>query len=838
MKIDFDRPRLELQIAVVFVGTALLATVYASVEEFVFQGSTPHWAPHLVAILVFSAIAAVAFLLLRNWAFRLGTASRANEERLRFLMASSPVTKYACEATPPYAATYISPNVERLMGYAAEQFTGNVDFWAGNIHPEDRERVFGSLLQVFERDERQHEYRFRWPDGSYHWILDAFRLIRDENGEPAEIIGYWADITERRQLDDQLRLQARVLDQIQDHVTITNLDGFVTYVNQSEASVKKLLEHRIGAHVTAYGDAPEADATQQEIAEATRATGAWHGKVVNFMADGAPILLDLRTSLVRDENGKPVAMVGVGTDITERKRTEDTLRLHSAMLTTILEGILLVKSDGVIVYSNPQIERQLGYAPGELVGKHVSIINAPGERGPEDVVTAMMSALLSTGSWRGDLRNKKKDGTVFWAHACISGFDHPQHGKVWLSVQEDITERKNAEAELTAAKEEAQEAHQAKSAFLARMSHELRTPLNSILGFAQVMELDADEATIGEYRDSIRVITRSGWHLLRIINDLLNLSAIEANKVALQHESFNIGIAIHASFALVSPLAIERGIALSCLDDGCDGLMALADPFRFDQVLINLLANAIKYNRDGGAVTVSCRHTPGRIRILISDTGGGIPESDLPSLFQPFSRLSERPYQIEGAGIGLSIAKQLTELMGGMIGVESVLGEGSTFWIEFPEGNGAEAISTSFNAPPPSLDDVTRGIQATLLYIEDNPDHTNLVRKIVLQMNNLTLLTAHTPGLGLDLARARRPDLILLDICLPGLNGYEVLDLLQADARTCNIPVIAISATANPAEIEKGLKAGFRHYLTKPLNVTKFSAIVAELLDDAPGSPE
>ncbi|HUX89688.1 MAG TPA: PAS domain S-box protein [Gallionellaceae bacterium] len=647
-------------------------------------------------------------------------------------------------------------------------------------------------------------------------------------------------------------------------------------------------------------------------------------------------------------------------DITERKFAEDSLRLHSAILTNLAEGILLVDAgDGHIVFVNPQLERMFAYGQDELIGKHVSILTAHGEMSPAEVATKITSALAKSGVWSGEIRNIRKNGIAFWCSVSISTFEHHRFGKVWVAVHENITERKAAEeltksseaalaefkytldqtldcvfifehdtlrftyinegakaqvgfseeellkmtpldirpaiteadfrsviqplldgsmpshkfetihrhkdghdipveinlqlvrksgqaprfvamvrditerklveAELLESKELAEQANHAKSEFLSRMSHELRTPLNSIIGFAQIMEVSGGDETIDNHRDNLKAIIRSGWHLLRIIEDLLSLSAIEAGKIELNIENVELRSCMKECLELMEPLATQKMIELSCTDEACEGVIVRADAFRLKQVLINLLANAVKFNRVGGNVTIRGRRAAGRIRILICDTGTGISEDDLSTLFEPFSHLSKRPFSIEGAGIGLSIAKQLIELMGGKIGVESIFYLGSKFWIDLPVADGAAAVSTPAVLKERS---VTTDKNAVLLYVEDNPDHIQLVEKIISRMDNITLLTAHTPTLGLDMARARRPDIILLDICLPGMNGFEVLNLLQRNELTRNIPVMAISASANPAEIEKGLRAGFRRYLTKPISVIEFMAAVEELLRD------
>jgi len=472
----------------------------------------------------------------------------------------------------------------------------------------------------------------------------------------------------------------------------------------------------------------------------------------------------------------------------------------------------------------------------DFFSKHPSDFSPPEQPCGMDSVTLadqQIATAMEKGSHFFEWVHKCADtGESFPAEVLLSAIELDGKKVIQATVR-DITERKKAESELITAKEVAEEASQAKSTFLGRMSHELRTPLNAILGFIQIMEMSPDEETLAAHRDNLKTMARSSWSLLRIIEDLINLSQIEAGKVTLHMEKIDLHTCMNECFELLTPLAKERGIELGCDDDACHGITVRADPFRLNQVLTNLLANAIKYNRDNGSVTVSGQHLHDRLRILISDTGTGIPESEFPSLFQSFSRVVERPFTIEGAGIGLSIAKQLTELMGGTIGVESMVDQGSTFWIELPLAEDQKTSNTPVNVPVPLNDhSVTTGKQTTLLCIEDNTDHIKLIETIVSGMGDISLLIALSPSIGLDLARTHKPDLILLDICLPDINGYDVLERLQADECTRSIPVMAVSASAHPVEIEKGLQAGFRYYLTKPLNIVEFKNTVEELLRD------
>jgi MYXO-CTERM domain-containing protein len=380
-------------------------------------------------------------------------------------------------------------------------------------------------------------------------------------------------------------------------------------------------------------------------------------------------------------------------------------------------------------------------------------------------------------------------------------------------------------SDMTAAKTAAEKANQAKSDFLSRMSHELRTPLNAILGFAQAMESDSPPPTPAQ-KESIDEILRGGWYLLDLINEVLDLALIESGRLSLSKESISVEPVMLECQAMVETQAQRRGVKLTFprFDEPC---FVHADRTRLKQVLINLLINAIKYNRPGGSVVVTCKPTPsGRIRFGISDTGFGLPQDKLDQLFQPFNRLGREGGEEEGTGIGLVVTKRLTERMGGSIGVESKVDAGTTFWIDLIATTPPEAEFPGSDPMLPELAYADAGARRTLLYVEDNPANLKLVAQLIARRPDMRLLTATEGEHGIEIARAARPDVILMDINLPGISGIKAMQMLREDPATAHIPVIALSANAMPRDIEKGLQAGFLRYLTKPIKVTEFMQVL------------
>ncbi|MEQ1659605.1 MAG: ATP-binding protein, partial [Hylemonella sp.] len=374
----------------------------------------------------------------------------------------------------------------------------------------------------------------------------------------------------------------------------------------------------------------------------------------------------------------------------------------------------------------------------------------------------------------------------------------------------------------------------ATSEVLSRMSHELRTPLNAILGFAQLLQLPDDHPLSAQQAGNVREIHHAGELLLGLVNEVLDLARIESGRLEISLGPVALCAEIERCAAQIEPAARARGIQPTLqLQAPCT---VLADPQRLRQVLLNLLSNAVKYNRECGRIEVECAPAAQqRVRVSVRDSGPGLSVEQQARLFRPFERLESAYEGIEGAGIGLALAKQLVEGMQGRIGVDSVPGEGSCFWFELPLATVAAPDDTS--APAADVTASPPGGKRTVLYVEDSPANLRLVQKILSKRADIELLVANNAEDGLVLAGRVRPALILLDLNLPGMDGFEALQRLRADPATRAIPVIAVSANAMKRDIERGRAAGFQDYLVKPINVRDLFATIDTHLTSSRGTP-
>ncbi|WP_411727380.1 ATP-binding protein [Methyloglobulus sp.] len=398
-----------------------------------------------------------------------------------------------------------------------------------------------------------------------------------------------------------------------------------------------------------------------------------------------------------------------------------------------------------------------------------------------------------------------------------------------IEAQKLAEQVQTARDQMEIAKTVADKANRVKSEFLSNMSHELRTPLNAILGFAQLLEAGTPPPTATQMV-RLQQIIKAGWYLLELINEILDIALIESGRLSLSREPVSLADVLLECQAMIGSQAQQRDIKLTFLPFDSTWFV-YADRTRVKQVLVNLLSNAIKYNCEHGTIEVnSSANTPGLLRISIKDSGAGLPPEQLAQLFQPFNRLGQETGAEEGTGIGLVVTKQLVELMGGTIGVESTVGVGSVFWIELIRDVTPQLAAE--NTMSAELTSQAQGNAAlhTLLYVEDNPANLLLVEQIIENHPQIRLLSAHDGNLGIALARAHLPNVILMDINLSGINGIQALKILREDPATAHIPVIALSANAMPRDIEKGLEAGFFRYLTKPIKVNELMSAIDDTL--------
>ncbi len=480
----------------------------------------------------------------------------------------------------------------------------------------------------------------------------------------------------------------------------------------------------------------------------------------------------------------------------------------------------------------------------KLLGKTVQEVMPP--KAAEVVHQAMRDADRLGAVWGRELELEVPAGTS-WFEISVARKEAPEGGRsTYILISRNVTSRKEVEQrlqqlneelemrvaartiELTTAKEEAERANQSKSDFLSRMSHELRTPLNAILGFGQLLEISARDPLQSAH---VRQILHGGKHLLALINEVLDLARVESGQMTVSLERVALRELLDECLTLVRPQAQARDIRL--LDLTCAELLQVrADRTRLKQVFLNLLSNAIKYNKVGGQVSVGCLREAGSICVRISDTGPGLTPAQQERLFVPFERLDADDQQVEGTGIGLALSKRLIDLMNGQIGVESQADEGCTFWVKLPRTDDAvvtgEVVRTLLEGSTASWS-VSTVAARTVLCIEDNPNNMQLIESVLAMLPGVRLLSAMAPGLGLELARTHKPHLILLDINLPDMDGYAVMQCLREHPDTQGIPVIAVSASAMPKDLERSRAAGFAAYLTKPIDVGQLLRKIDEL---------
>ena len=518
-------------------------------------------------------------------------------------------------------------------------------------------------------------------------------------------------------------------------------------------------------------------------------------------------------------------------EVHERGMAEAALRESEQRFRNILNnvpiGVIYTDLRGKIKQANPRFCELTGYSEQELLAMSLEDCTHPDDM---DQDAELMGQLV-----RGDLpmfrRNKRyiaKNGVTVWGQATVSLLRYADgKPRSIVGVVEDITEHLKLE-EAERAREAAEASNRAKSEFLSRMSHELRTPLNAMLGFAQLLELDPRQPLSAEQQPWVSQIQHAGWHLLEMINDVLDLSRIESGNLRLQTETLNLPELLDSTTVMLEADARARGIRIT-QEFGPGTSTVLGDATRVKQILTNLLSNAVKYNADGGRVHIGCRLLANDlVEIAVTDTGMGMTAGQLGELFQPFNRLGRERSAQQGTGIGLVISQRLAELMGGSLRARSVAGQGSSFMLTLPCSDDPDTVRSDLDALEPLTPEYHRRV---VHYVEDNETNVEVMRGVLAQRPQVEMQVSITGLDGLAAIRTRRPDLILLDMHLPDISGMELLRHLKADEHTSGIPVVVVSADALAQQIEAAFEAGATHYLTKPVSVSELLAVLDDLLE-------
>ena len=565
-----------------------------------------------------------------------------------------------------------------------------------------------------------------------------------------------------------------------------------------------------------------------------RRSNAWPFSVVGLMSAAVlgALLLTVTGRARRIELAVRERTAALTEQVHEREQAEAAMRSSEQRFRNIFNnvpiGVCYTDLRGHVKQTNPRFCELVGYTADELLR-----MTAMDFTHADDVA---QDVAFTTQLIRGDFplyrRHKRyitKSGRMLWVQSTVTLLRN-EDGRPWriVGAVEDITEHLRL-AEAERAREAAEASNRAKSDFLSRMSHELRTPLNAMLGFAQLLELDQRHPLSSSQRPWVSQIQQAGWHLLEMINDVLDLSRIESGNLRLSIEALELNALLGATVHMVDADARRRGIEISQVLSP-DATVLRGDATRVKQILINLLSNAVKYNIDGGRIHIASRLQDDTVEITVTDTGLGMTEEQMRELFQPFNRLGRERSQQEGTGIGLVISQRLAELMGGTLRARSVPGEGSSFTLALPAVTGPHALRTDYSQlHTPSAEYHRRIVH----YVEDNETNVEVMRGILAQRPQVTMNVSVTGLDGLAAIRARRPDVILLDMHLPDISGLELLRHLKSDPVTVHIPVVVVSADALATQIDAAREAGADHYLTKPVSVAEFLEVLDEVLGEA-----
>ena len=766
----------------------------------------------------------------------------AAQERVARLLSTSPAVVYSFKAAGDFAPTFVSDNIIDVFGYAPAEYLENPLFWRDRVHPNDLARVEEAIAKFFQNGVHAVEYRFRRKDDSYCWVNDEQRLIADADGKPLEIVGSWSDVTVRKVAEEE-RAEA--------HARLSRLlssSPAVIYSYKATGDfaptfVSENIRHWLGYEPQEYLQHPDfwwSRVHPDDLAAVQAGVAQFFQKGLHTIEyrflkkDGAYCWVYDLQQLVRDEDGQAVEVVGSWSDITERKQLGEALasaqetslkeireartRLIDA-IETISEGFSLYDAEDKLILCNSRY-RELFASQADMM--------VPGASFETILRTAVDRGLIKNAEGRGDAWIEER---IARHHAARETHVQRHSDGRWIQVSErrtanggvvaiyaDITELKRHEAELAAARDAADEANRTKSSFLANMSHELRTPLNAIIGYSEILQEDAVEKGYKESIDDLQKIESAGRHLLGLINNILDLSKIEAGKMDVFIEAVNIQAVLEEVLSIVKPLADKNENVIKVICPADVGTFH-SDQTKVKQCLLNLLSNANKFTSKGTLTLTAARENGSGACFCVSDTGIGMTKEQLDRLFQAFSQSdASTAKRFGGSGLGLAITKHFCTMLGGDVTVESTPGTGSTFIMRLPNQRVAPTA-----AALPALVPAADG-RATVLVVDDDPTVLSLLAR-TLEKEGYRVILSRNGIEALALAREHRPQAITLDVLMPQMDGWRTLKELKNDTELRDIPVIMVTILN---ERGMAIPLGAADFMTKPVDRQRLTALLRE----------